>query len=960
MEATEAIMENVDQILDQIWQQNLMLRELLHQSEHQNEEKIVDYSLKLMPLLLDLVKALSQQLESTTKILKNTCHLLSTVQEKGWQQIPSQEGSNLPDWLLELRENILHTLGYLGEAQDKLFEMNYKKIEKVQLLPCVSGKSEPEAEKEPFSDAQMLPPLSQPFHDHSALEKENRVPLTENKAVETETVTSQNEKISGPNQKYPASIENEAQSIPEESILMSNNKKISHIARSSIKEHSENIDLEDVPGNNGRYITASIKLENTHIEKLPKLAEIKEAPKEATNRKRKQKAKQNRREKDVNPKEKSNKNAQSNQGEFGPTRLENTDPTITANQSTGKPEEEDSQRDWMMKEFFVEVNGTSDPEVACCIIAPHAILENLVIRVVNNLSSLVVDDAEELVSNIISAEFLQDEPTIIPPVTISIPFNSCYRGMYKDIMVKVTDLNFHSRYLTPVSLEGHQGNQKGTFAEIKTGQLCTFSVVSCLKLEALSIPKKGLSRKLSMDPRISFDFPPLTFSSRVTMQLKVQPIEPSIISLLKTKQDKYHSVVSTSPLVHLQHPSGQPFNKSITVILPCPQNPEKKRERNETDNGRVSSASIQRVTNIHHFRAMSASQKNHGEHLNESLKLLGRRNKEEEWNLLDDTTVRNAQNGLVLFELHEHIESLIVIRQSSAMDSAHLAQFMQHLEEDTHNTMAHVILCQNKEDPHKVAVLLVPSKALSLELQSLREEGYAGPLEPSQQFRIKEGEQVHFRFNGNIFASDDGMTFGKIYTLTFHAQRKPRLDLQIREVDEHGNYSSPHFKGTALFYKVCKEAIAKNLKNSLLLEDYQHQDPVCKLALTLPKKEKNINRPQSLKRISNDPSEALWNSLLYWLSGELSEDNSSSLILFLPLHRSTLQFIKLKCPDSLTEQIYEILCFWKKNLPRSTDKLQLLSRYLCKSGRSDLAEELQFMWENKVFPRKIHGQENNI
>uniref|UniRef100_A0ACB8E7X9 Death domain-containing protein 1 n=1 Tax=Sphaerodactylus townsendi TaxID=933632 RepID=A0ACB8E7X9_9SAUR len=124
--------------------------------------------------------------------------------------------------------------------------------------------------------------------------------------------------------------------------------------------------------------------------------------------------------------------------------------------------------------------------------------------------------------------------------------------------------------------------------------------------------------------------------------------------------------------------------------------------------------------------------------------------------------------------------------------------------------------------------------------------------------------------------------------------------------------------------------------------------------------EKIINRPQSTKRISNDASEALWDSLLYWLSGELSEDNASSLVVFLPLHRSTLQFIKLKCPDNLTEQIYEVLCFWRRNLPRSADKLQLLARYLCKSGRSDLAEDLRFMWENKVFLRKTRGQQSNI
>lgn len=55
-------------------------------------------------------------------------------------------------------------------------------------------------------------------------------------------------------------------------------------------------------------------------------------------------------------------------------------------------------------------------------------------------------------------------------------------------------------------------------------------------------------------------------------------------------------------------------------------------------------------------REMSASPRKHGENLNESLILLGYRNKEEEWSLLDNVTVRNARNGLVSFELNESLD----------------------------------------------------------------------------------------------------------------------------------------------------------------------------------------------------------------------------------------------------------------------------------------------------------------
>lgn len=110
--------------------------------------------------------------------------------------------------------------------------------------------------------------------------------------------------------------------------------------------------------------------------------------------------------------------------------------------------------------FLAEVNGEPEPGVACCITAPSSILENLIIKIVNDLSSLVVDDSEELLSNAVSAEPSQDGQPITSPIIIAIPFTSGYRGMYRDIMVKVTDTNFQSCYLTPTSLEGHQGNFK--------------------------------------------------------------------------------------------------------------------------------------------------------------------------------------------------------------------------------------------------------------------------------------------------------------------------------------------------------------------------------------------------------------------------------------------------------------------------------------------------------------------
>lgn len=41
------------------------------------------------------------------------------------------------------------------------------------------------------------------------------------------------------------------------------------------------------------------------------------------------------------------------------------------------------------------------------------------------------------------------------------------------------------------------------------------------------------------------------------------------------------------------------------------------------------------------------------------------------------------------------------------------------------------------------------------------------------------------------------------------------MELQVKEVDEFGNYSSPHYKGTAVFYKITRDMIPKKWEQTL-------------------------------------------------------------------------------------------------------------------------------------------------
>ncbi|XP_073898592.1 death domain-containing protein 1 isoform X1 [Castor canadensis] len=588
----------------------------------------------------------------------------------------------------------------------------------------------------------------------------------------------------------------------------------------------------------------------------------------------------------------------------------------------------------MEKEYLDVLSDGTDPQVSCYLTAPSYVLQQLECWISNSMSSLIVNDNEELVSNVITVECSDKERRIPFPICIAIPFIARYRGNYRDIMVKVSDKNLQSSYLTPNSLEGMKGSYKGTCAAVKVYKLGMFSVVSCLKKESFTVTKKGLTLKSSMDSRISLIYPPGVFSSPVLVQLKIQPVDPSLLAHLKTQEDAAHSVLSTSPLIHIQHPSTHPFQKPVTVFLPCSPHLDKKSLGAEEDQKRTASATASRITPIplYFHRTKSASIRKPGNNACEAFRLLGIRSQDSGWFGLDDVMVRTTQSGLISFELYEHLERFIVLYLSPIVDNSPLVSFVKSLEEALLSTTACVVLSHQKDNPHKVVILVVSCKDLSQALRSLPLEGFGGLVETSHQFQVREGEQLLLRFTGNIFGSSNGKDYGKDYKLIFHLQRKPRLELQIKEVDEFGNYSCPHYKGSIVVYKVPREKIVPNLDQSLIPHENHYQLPICKLPLRLPKHEKLISRPQSTKRISTDPLEALWDNLLHWLAEELSEEGAEALTASLPLRRSTVQLIKLKHPADLTEQIQELLCFWKRSLPTSTDKLRLLARHLRKKA----------------------------
>ncbi|XP_058479764.1 death domain-containing protein 1 isoform X2 [Solea solea] len=593
-------------------------------------------------------------------------------------------------------------------------------------------------------------------------------------------------------------------------------------------------------------------------------------------------------------------------------------------------------------------DGDSHVPDACFIRAPEGAAGGLRCEMADACSCLMVTSSEELVSRVIRVT-VHGRAKFPFPVTVVVPFCARYRGNYRDVAVKIIDGERRVSYVTPVATEGIYGGQRGSFAEVRVYSLGLFAVVSCLKKENYTIPRRGLSLKLSMDHRVCLNYPPGAFTVPVMAQTMIQPVEAILLASVKSRRDVFHSVVSTSPLLDLTHPTLRPMRRPLTVTLPCPPNPEKKRgtrgqgKRTEQHHtGPVATSWDQPASP--RVRILGASLTSVKEMSTELLIALGSLDKQ--WSVLEKVTVRSQQSGLVSFELTENFDRLLVVRLLSPLQPCHLVSLAEELEESVGCHGVTVVLQRRQDDPHTALVAALPSRDLSWELSKLRARGNGGLLETSSDISMCEGDQLLLRFSGNITStrSRGNQNDVPLERLTFHTQRMNRLQVHLTEVDPFGNYSSPHYKGMALFYKVTRGELQWRGDTEAVPKDAKHRgDPVCALPLTLPKRARSINRPVSARvKLCDETADTLSDSLLLWLAGELSEEETAALVSPLRLRRSTAQLVKLRAGDSVSMQAFHILAMWRRGQPAHPHqpKASHLAQCLAKSGRPDLAREL--------------------
>ncbi|XP_072315540.1 death domain-containing protein 1 [Eucyclogobius newberryi] len=582
---------------------------------------------------------------------------------------------------------------------------------------------------------------------------------------------------------------------------------------------------------------------------------------------------------------------------------------------------------------------------ACFVRAAAGASRALRCDVAEALSCLMVTGPEELVSRVIQLR-VRDGARVSFPVAVVIPFYTRHRGNYRDIAVKVVDVERRASYICPITTEGNYSGHRGSFAEVRVYALGLFAVVSCLKRENYTVPRKGVCLKLSMDPRICLTYLPACFTAPVMAQAMIQPLEAVLLSAVKSRSEDYGAVVSTSPLVYLTHPSCQALRRALTLTLPCAPKPKQKSgtlDEAARGYGQLITATL-KWGSACSVRTLPDCAKSSKESHDEFLVLLGY--KEQQWSTLEKITVRNQQKGLVSFEVTENYDRLLVVRLLSTLSPCHLVSLVEGLEEAVYCHAVAVVLLRQREDPRAVMVALVLSKDLAWELSKLKARGFSSSTtDSSLEITMCEGDRLLLRFSGNI-TSEGARNSQNEHTsewIAFHSQRTNHLTVRLTEVDPFGNHSSSHYKGTAVFHKVNRGQLDRSCDCPGSVNVKLLGDPICKLPLALPKREKDVSRLNVTRlKICEDTSRSLPDCLLLWLSEQLSAEELSLLVPSLRLRRSAAQLVKLRAGDSLSGQALHLLLMWRRTLPASPHQSNVnhLANCLAKSGRPDLAREL--------------------
>ncbi|KAI8494515.1 positive regulation of extrinsic apoptotic signaling pathway via death domain receptors protein [Branchiostoma belcheri] len=367
---------------------------------------------------------------------------------------------------------------------------------------------------------------------------------------------------------------------------------------------------------------------------------------------------------------------------------------------------------------------TMEAEITCQVIDPNDV-------------TLPLDTGEMLVSDII--ELGPHGTTFNKPVTVQMQYNNTSLGGNRELAVWVTKdrsqwkelkTSLHSKDKVAVSVD----------------HFSIFAVISQPKQDQFTVSTEGFKLTSSTQPAVQVSFPEQAVTTPTEISIQVQEIPKTAVDDIKTKDESFHKLVGTSPIVNVETLSDSEvkFHKPVTVRVPHPQHYMDIQHEGPTK-----------------LRVMSCEEG------------------AEEWmDVTDNITINRVTKEFVEFEVSHFTRWIVVVITDIYDDPEELGPIPLNLCRWLQHRAVQFILMQREDNMKQVVIECKPAEDAEREHANLILKGYDGPL-PSDKVTIFEGQKVEIRLLGNVSIAPSCTQ----QHITFHSQKLNRLHMQVESHD---------------------------------------------------------------------------------------------------------------------------------------------------------------------------------
>ena len=309
---------------------------------------------------------------------------------------------------------------------------------------------------------------------------------------------------------------------------------------------------------------------------------------------------------------------------------------------------------------------------------------------------------------------------------------------------------------------------------------------------------------------------------------------------------------------------------------------------------------------------------------------------------------------------------MIVIRyDKQLMTFKQLPSTINLLEQTLNQRSAMFILRRRLSNPHEICLVCCSNQRNETVDNEIEQENYTKEHEQMKEIAVQEGQLLELRFRGNVLPVENEQ---HSIPFAFNTYFPFYFETNIMEMDKYSQHLSSYFYGFIQIFS--KQKILRNVlkeidkkKQSTDLVTNQDND-IClaELLITLPKPREEIPKPIA-KTLTTFASEGTSNQFFFSnlfscssisgvLTPQLFRDMSASftgdewrkLARRLGMTRIRIEAIEHDYHDDAP---YYMLLTWFKRVPRSSDKVSLLTHSLININRWDLAQDLQAIQDDK-------------